>query len=532
MRRVSACALLVVLSMAVAAPAGAGTMLYATAATPGRIHGFCVRDDGALAPTPRVDVATRGSYPSRLRVSAATRTLYVAENDRVEVFRIGPDGSLSRPQPDHVPVPARGGVNARDIALDCRPDDLGCRPSVLYVPERRFQRLSAFPLDPESGIPLATAASSCVSGDLGVGFEQLLYNDRVSPRLLYASQETGDQGAVVGYALDARGQLVGECLADDPASGDDPDDCNRGEDPREHPEDLDGVCDDDPASGEDDDGVLAPCVGRVACGLAPLDDPPPCPARGAPLDCPAGSVPCPEEAGGPCLCCRPSGRGTPGSTRRVRLPGAGALVLADNPEGIVSACNPAPSSLRLYVAARFSRTVLAFNLDAAGHFDVRRRRLRAGDPRSCAPVTRRDGSPVYRQRPASKTTAGIRHQDLVVAGTPPRITILASQFVEGRIDAYRLRESSALPGAPSAATRKDVRTSPVRLLVHELPPLAGNRARRVLYVAAGQHDRIQAFRLRANGLPASLRPFSETAPIPGSFPNDIALVDVEEGCGP
>jgi|GEM_PF-3948902 len=513
-------------------PATGGTLLYVTAAAAGRIYGFCTRPDGTLASTPQVEVETRGRYPSRLRVSPATGTLYVAEDDRVEVFRIGPRGGLSRPQPDHVPVPARRGVASRDIATDCPPDDAGCRPTMLYVPERRFGRLSAFPLDPVTGIPRSDTATSCVSADIGVDFEQVLYNGAVTPRLLYATQLVGAGGAIVAYALDDSGQLVGECLADDPRSGDDPDDCDVGQNPKDHPEDLDGVCDDDPASNDDDDGVLTECVGRVACGLGPIGEAPACPALGGPVTCPTGSVPCPSSAGGPCLCCRPSRRGSPGVSRRVRVPGAGAMALRDNPDGVVSECNPAPSPLRLYVAARFSRQLLAFNLDAAGRFDVRRRKLREGDPRSCEPVTRSDGSPVLRQRASSFTRSGARYQDIVVAGTAPEVTVLASQFVNGQVDAYRVTASRGLPERPTSTTRKDVRTTPVRLLVRDLPSTAGDARRQVLYVATGQYDRVQAYRLRSNGLPARPTPFSETAPIPGSFPSDIALVEVQGACGP
>ena len=51
----------------------------------------------------------------------------------------------------------------------------------------------------------------------------------------------------------------------------------------------------------------------------------------------------------------------------------------------------------------------------------------------------------------------------------------------------------------------------------------------VLYVAAGEFDRVQAYRLRKSGLPETT-PFSQTDEQTGSFPNDVALAMLSEGC--
>jgi len=51
----------------------------------------------------------------------------------------------------------------------------------------------------------------------------------------------------------------------------------------------------------------------------------------------------------------------------------------------------------------------------------------------------------------------------------------------------------------------------------------------VLYVAAGEFDRVQAYRLRKSGLPEAT-PFSQTDEQTGSFPNDVALAMLSEGC--
>src|SRR5438132_13016143 len=75
-----------------ALPAAGGTILYATAATPGRIDGFCVGRGGALTPGATVHADTGGTEPRRLLV--ANGVLYVGESDRVEAFSIGPRGGL------------------------------------------------------------------------------------------------------------------------------------------------------------------------------------------------------------------------------------------------------------------------------------------------------------------------------------------------------------------------------------------------------------------------------------------------------
>ena len=53
----------------------------------------------------------------------------------------------------------------------------------------------------------------------------------------------------------------------------------------------------------------------------------------------------------------------------------------------------------------------------------------------------------------------------------------------------------------------------------------------VLYVAAGELDRVLAYRLRrSDGVLAGSRPFSQTAEQPGSFPNDVATAVLSDRC--
>ena len=145
----------------------ADATLYATAATTGEITSYCVGENGGLDPSPRQRIETRGNAPSRLVVARLPggTFLYAAENDRVEVFRIGENGGLTLE--GRIPArPLRGqpaagleGMNPHDLAVTEN-------PPVLYVPQRRFDRIAAFPLDPSTGLStvptgFCTAAPSC-----------------------------------------------------------------------------------------------------------------------------------------------------------------------------------------------------------------------------------------------------------------------------------------------------------------------------------------------------------------------------------
>jgi hypothetical protein len=53
----------------------------------------------------------------------------------------------------------------------------------------------------------------------------------------------------------------------------------------------------------------------------------------------------------------------------------------------------------------------------------------------------------------------------------------------------------------------------------------------VLYVGAGASDRVEAYRLDANGLPESNgTPFTTTVPLKNTFPNDVTVVDISGSC--
>src|SRR5262249_60845627 len=127
--------------------AAGGPMLHPPAATTGGVTGYCLGPTGAILTGPIVNVQTQGNSPSRLITSPDRRFLYVAENDQTEVWNIGPKGFLTRA--GSIPDKPFNGINSHDIAIGLSPDG---SQNVLYQPQRRKNRLVAFPLDPATGL--------------------------------------------------------------------------------------------------------------------------------------------------------------------------------------------------------------------------------------------------------------------------------------------------------------------------------------------------------------------------------------------
>src|SRR5262245_24197650 len=157
--------------------AHASAILYATAATTGEITSYCLGAGGGLAIDPFERVATGGRAPSRLIVLSSQpdpamplkQFLYVAQNDRVQVFEIGPRGGLTArgriPAQPIVSDPQSGlsNMNPHDIVIGQAPDGSG---PVIYVPQRADNRIAAFPIDPATGLStVPTQANQCVVGD-------------------------------------------------------------------------------------------------------------------------------------------------------------------------------------------------------------------------------------------------------------------------------------------------------------------------------------------------------------------------------
>jgi hypothetical protein len=166
MRRIVLC---VALAAASARPVLAETILYATAAAKNRVDAFRVADNGAPSPDPVAQRATGGVLPRRLVAHGCN--LYVAENDRVEVFRIRPGGRLEL-------------VGATRKSNDSRTHDLEISADgrTLYAPIRRIGAIASYPLDAdgkpsdsvitENGVP-AGGPTSCVYGPMGADWEDI-----------------------------------------------------------------------------------------------------------------------------------------------------------------------------------------------------------------------------------------------------------------------------------------------------------------------------------------------------------------------
>lgn len=140
--------LLMLGSLAPRPTAAADYILYATAATPGRIDGFCLGANGALAPTPIVSIQLATPNPRRILLDSGV--LYVAEPDRVEAFMVGADGKLTLLEPTEVLADK---MDARDLRVAQSTD--GTR--VLYVSQRGPGHVAGYrlgTLPPDVGRPM------------------------------------------------------------------------------------------------------------------------------------------------------------------------------------------------------------------------------------------------------------------------------------------------------------------------------------------------------------------------------------------
>jgi 6-phosphogluconolactonase (cycloisomerase 2 family) len=193
--------LLVVAALALlrAPTARGGTILYATAASENRVDGFCLGSDGSLTPTPTTQVPTAGVQPRRLVVGTngvvgtdgVWNVLYVMEVDRVEAFRIGRRGGLTRIGATKTLTRPNG--NPLDVALS--PD-----ATKLYVPEPGRDRLVAYPLDAD-GAP-GKDFTSCIKGPTAPRYQRMV----VSNGFLYVS-DASLGGRISVFPIAADGSL-------------------------------------------------------------------------------------------------------------------------------------------------------------------------------------------------------------------------------------------------------------------------------------------------------------------------------------
>jgi len=181
----------------------------------------------------------------------------------------------------------------------------------------------------------------------------------------------------------------------------------------------------------------------------------------------------------------------PISERRC-LAGAGPILIDD---GI------------LYVAARYRRRILSFELASDGLF-VPAVTIGTG---GCKKLEQQD--------PSSKTAQQVRYLDMVRHDD----TIFASFFEGGRVHAFPLA-NGALPKRARRKTKGSFVRTPVRLATG-----VSALGKPTLYVSGGQLNRIEAFRIQ--GAAMATTPFSRTDEMRRSFPNDLVVTTVSGACG-
>ena len=123
--------------------------------------------------------------------------------------------------------------------------------------------------------------------------------------------------------------------------------------------------------------------------------------------------------------------------------------------------------------------------------------------------------------PISATADGVQYQGLILhRSSGGTLALLASQFFRGRIDSFRLESDGTFMRKGKKTTLADLRMSPVGL--------AAEPGKNVVYVAAGEHDRVVAYGLTEDGELKGDGPFSQTDEDKNSFPNAMAIATVDE----
>jgi len=414
------------LAVLIARPAGAGRMLYASAASDDRIDGFCLRRNGEIEGSPRVRMSINGVQPRRLIVKdgvggapdGVDDVLFVVEADRVEAFQIGDGGGLRFI--GRTPPRARSGP--RDVAFS-----LSTTTQMIYVPDRSRSRVLGHSLPlPRNDAEQLEPFRTCIERRNGAGLQNLLIPDD-RPRRLYVSA-SGGNGRIEVLGIDADGNLFG---------------------------------------GEDTDG------GRI------YDD---CAGTTTTTTVSAGTT-------------TTTLRGPASLSERRRIPDVKSFAISGN---------------LLYAEDRTHKRIRAFQLENDGNFTP-------PDP----------GSDDKFLKAVDKADRVAPYQQIVLFPSSSPTAILATQFFHGRIDSYELEPGGLLPKRPRLSDA-DLRLTPVQL--EAVANLNGVGA--TVYVAAGEFDRIIAYRLNKNGGLAGegAKPFSQTEEQKDSFPNDVAIAMLRAGC--
>jgi hypothetical protein len=456
-----------------AIPTGGGSpkarILFATAATEGRVDAFCILPNGRFG-SERQSVDGFVS-PRRLVVDQANHRLYVGEQDNVTAFRIGPNGGLTRLWrfPSGKDLDTKAFKNTRleieDLALssDC---------STLYVPGEKPGRILAVsgldvpdPADPSHALP--PTITSCAQGPVKPVYHNAIVDDDV----LYVSG-AGSNGRIDTFRLGPSGVLPGTWSSVDGG------DCRAGTEKCTGPH---GKC--------------------AACGNT-------------------GQKPCsPECSASICPIPRPVVT-TPDSTRR-KLSKPLAFQIVDSPPG-------APDERFLYVAERGRKQMLGFRLGADGLF---RDDTRDGTTPQ-KPFTRLHTPNVYldlvtvpsADPEIGATLVGSQYNDgrldSFVLSSPAGPTVPA-----GECHLYGTGEPNVcLPKGLTSSTGTDLRLAPVRMV-----RCRDANDNDWIYSALGLRDRVEAIRLTQKGaFDAATR--EETPQKKNSFPNDVAIAVLDGNC--
>jgi 6-phosphogluconolactonase (cycloisomerase 2 family) len=477
--------LFAVLAAVCATPAAAQHLLFTTAATPARIDVFRVSASGLpTGEPPVVQQQLAGERPRRVIVNEARCALYVAETDRVEVYKIHKNGKLDR----------IGGTK-RTKKMQAHDIELSVDGNMLYVPLRQQNTIAAYPLDAEGkpsndpvqeGNIMVGQPTSCIWGEAGASWEDI----EIQGDKLYATATN----RLNVYGIDANGQLLGAARVPKDLNGDgtiteDERDVYPPKD-KDHPTAGDGMI----TSGDLDLWGCAP-YSITPNPIASIDnicvDPE---LKTKPKDLPVKTCP---------------------FTFRGRINGATGLIVRGT---------------TLVVGERFIKDLLGFMLQADGNFQPIPPDAQPISPDPPGPdlsqyPTKKEKTKERKSRKKNRTEEQIRYVGLTYFdGAGDRAPVIYGAGYKGRVDAFRLNPNPndptiLVPKEKTSATPKNVVSTPTRTFVG----LLGNSP--TLYVAAGELDRIEAFKIADQGALDDKADPVMTPVLKDSFPNDVVLVD-------
>ena len=130
-----------------------------------------------------------------------------------------------------------------------------------------------------------------------------------------------------------------------------------------------------------------------------------------------------------------------------------------------------------------------------------------------------------------RTQSDIRYNAMTLAQGMSFSSILGAQFLDGRIDGYRLKDDGRLPHRPDAPHQGQLPYQPVPRASCTAPPTCG----RTRAPACSTWGRVTSTGCRptgstATGLPKDRTPFSQTTVLTDTFPNDVTIVDLPGPC--